>query len=96
MSTATSRSEDSHCTRNVSEKWSLRRSTWSWLVREGEWRRPRRRLYPAKPKVGIRADAPNELWHIDVTIIKLLDDASPPGANEGEPDGDLSRLCRRS
>jgi transposase InsO family protein len=23
--------------------------------------------------VGIRADAPNELWHIDVTIIKLLD-----------------------
>jgi transposase InsO family protein len=23
--------------------------------------------------VGIRAKAPNELWHIDVTIIKLLD-----------------------
>jgi putative transposase len=23
--------------------------------------------------VGIRADAPNELWHIDVTIIKLID-----------------------
>jgi len=30
-------------------------------------------VYPAKPKVGIRAHAPNELWHIDVTIIRLLD-----------------------
>ena len=48
-------------------------STWSRLAREGGWRRPRRRLYPAKPKVGIRANAPNELWHIDVTIIRLLD-----------------------
>ena len=60
-------------------------STWSRLVRKGGWRRPRRRVYPAKPKVGIRADAPNELWHIDVTIIRLLDGtracvavASPP------------------
>jgi len=48
-------------------------STWSRLVRECGWRRPRRRVCPAKPKVGIRADAPNELWHIDVTIIRLLD-----------------------
>jgi transposase InsO family protein len=48
-------------------------STWSRLVRECGWRRPRRRLYPAKPKMGIRANAPNELWHIDVTIIRLLD-----------------------
>jgi transposase InsO family protein len=32
-----------------------------------------RGVYPAKPKVGIRANAPNELWHIDVTIIRLLD-----------------------
>jgi transposase InsO family protein len=48
-------------------------STWSRLVREGGWRSPRRRVYPAKPKVGIRANAPNELWHIDVTIIRLLD-----------------------
>jgi transposase InsO family protein len=48
-------------------------STWSRLVREGGWRRPRWRVYPAKPKVGIRADAPNQLWHIDVTVIRLLD-----------------------
>ena len=29
--------------------------------------------YPAKPKIGIRARAPGELLHLDVTIIKLLD-----------------------
>jgi hypothetical protein len=32
-----------------------------------------RRLYPAKPTEGIRASRPNEYWHIDVTVIKLLD-----------------------
>jgi putative transposase len=37
------------------------------------WGRPRRRLYPAKPKIGIRASAPGELLHVDVTIIRLLD-----------------------
>jgi transposase InsO family protein len=47
--------------------------TWCRLVREHRWRRPRRRLYPAKPKVGIRATAPNQWWHVDVTIIRLLD-----------------------
>jgi putative transposase len=47
--------------------------TWCRLVREHRWRRPRRRLYPAKPKVGIRATAANEWWHVDVTIIRLLD-----------------------
>ncbi len=48
-------------------------STWSRLVREGGWRRPYRRVYPAKPKVGTRANAPNELWPIDVTLIRLRD-----------------------
>ena len=47
--------------------------TWGKLIRERGWRRPRLRLYPAKPKVGLRTGAPNEAWHIDVTIIKLLD-----------------------
>ncbi|NRA65397.1 MAG: DDE-type integrase/transposase/recombinase [Pseudobacteriovorax sp.] len=36
-------------------------------------RRPLKRIYPAKPKIGIRASAPNKLWHIDVSIIKLQD-----------------------
>jgi transposase InsO family protein len=43
------------------------------LVRERGWRRLRNRVYPAKPTVGVRATGPNELWHIDVTILKLLD-----------------------
>src|SRR4029077_7621536 len=48
-------------------------ATWSKLIRERGWRRPRLRLYPSKPKVGLRTQAPNEAWHVDVTIIKLLD-----------------------
>lgn len=47
-------------------------ATWSKLIRERGWRRPRLRLYPAKPKIGLRTHAPNEAWHIDVSIIKLL------------------------
>jgi transposase InsO family protein len=47
--------------------------TWYKLIRERGWIRPRVREYPAKPKVGIRAAKPNEAWHCDTTIIKLLD-----------------------
>jgi putative transposase len=43
------------------------------LVKIAGWRRPRNRVYPAKPKIGIRATAPRELLHLDVTIIKLFD-----------------------
>ena len=48
-------------------------STWGRLIRLYKWRRPRARVYPAKPKVGIQATGPNEYWHIDVTAVKLLD-----------------------
>ncbi len=44
-------------------------STWGCLIRERGWLRPRHRVYPAKPKEGIRATKPNEFWHIDVTVI---------------------------
>ena len=47
--------------------------TWCRMVRTHGWQRPRRRLYPARPKIGLRATHPNEWFHIDVTIIKLLD-----------------------
>ena len=47
--------------------------TWAKLIREKGWGRPRMRLHPPQPKLGFRAAAPNEAWHIDVTIIKLLD-----------------------
>jgi len=49
-------------------------TTWAKFVRRRGWRRPRCRLYPEKPKTGIRATYPNEYWHIDVTVIRLLDD----------------------
>jgi len=48
-------------------------ATWRRVVRERGWRRPRLRIHPPKPTVGIRATKPNKLWHIDVSIIKLLD-----------------------
>lgn len=48
-------------------------TTWYRLVRAHRWRRPRQRLHPAKPKVGIRATRPNEIWHVDTTLIRLLD-----------------------
>ena len=48
-------------------------TTWYRLVRAHEWRRPRQRVHPAKPKVGIRASRPNEIWHVDTTLIRLLD-----------------------
>jgi putative transposase len=48
-------------------------STWYRLVRDHQWRRPRQRLYPDKPKVGIRATRANEIWHVDTTLLRLLD-----------------------
>jgi transposase InsO family protein len=31
------------------------------------------RMHPAKPKVGLRMTQPDEMWHIDTTVIRLLD-----------------------
>lgn len=48
-------------------------STWYRLIRVHKWRRPRSRVYPAKPKIGIRASKPNGVWHVDMTQIRLID-----------------------
>jgi putative transposase len=48
-------------------------STWYRLVRQNGWRRPRLRVHPAKPQVGLRTTRVNEMWHIDTTVIRLLD-----------------------
>ena len=48
-------------------------ATWYKLVRERGWRRPRTRVHPRRPKEGVRACEPDEIWHIDTTIIKLID-----------------------
>ena len=45
-------------------------STWYQLVRIHKWRRPRLRVHPAKPKVGIRASRANEIWHADTTLLR--------------------------
>lgn len=50
-------------------------STWRRLIRVRGWHRPRVRVYPAKPKVGVRATKPNERWHIDLTVIRLTSGA---------------------
>jgi transposase InsO family protein len=48
-------------------------STWGRLIRERGWTRPQLRVHPATPKRGVRAARPNEFWHIDVTVLGLLD-----------------------
>ena len=48
-------------------------STWYRLVRQHGWRRLRLRVYPAKPRVGLRTTRADEMWHIDTTVIRLLD-----------------------
>ena len=48
-------------------------STWNLYIRMRKWRRPRKRIHPAKPKVGLRCTSPNETWHIDTTVFRLLD-----------------------
>jgi putative transposase len=55
------------------DKVSASPSTWYRLVRHYGWRRPRLRVHPAKPKVGLRTTGPDEMWHIDTTVIRLLD-----------------------
>ena len=48
-------------------------STWYRLVRQNGWRRPRLRVHPVKPKVGVRTTRADEMWQIDTTVIRLLD-----------------------
>jgi len=48
-------------------------STWGKLIQERGWIRPKKRLYPDKPKIGLRADKPNAMWHIDASVIRLVD-----------------------
>jgi len=48
-------------------------STWSRVIGELGLKRNRTRIYPAKPKIGIRASAPCQIWHLDQTILRLQD-----------------------
>jgi putative transposase len=57
----------------LAQRFGKSPSTWYHLVRKFGWRRPRLRLHPAKPRVGLRTTRANETWHIDTTVIRLLD-----------------------
>lgn len=46
-------------------------TVWYRTVREFSLRRPGIRIYPQKPKVGIRAVAPNQIWHVDQSLLRL-------------------------
>ena len=46
---------------------------WARLVRERPCLRPRRRLCPPKPQEGVRSSRRNPYWHIEVTVIGLLE-----------------------
>lgn len=47
-------------------------STWYRLVRIHKWRRVRLRVYPANPKTGVRAIRTNEIWHVDTSLVRLV------------------------
>ena len=48
-------------------------STWYRELKRQGLRRPRKRVHPERPKHGVRASRPNELWHIDASQVRLLD-----------------------
>jgi hypothetical protein len=49
-------------------------STWGRVIREYGLKRTRNREYPPKPKVEIRASAPNQIWHLDTLLIPTSPD----------------------
>ena len=48
-------------------------TTWGKLIKKFGWKRPKIREYQAKPKIGIRGEYLHQYWHLDLTVIKLID-----------------------
>jgi transposase InsO family protein len=48
-------------------------TTWSRIIRQLGLGRNLVRVYPPRPKIGIRASAPGKIWHLDYTILRLQD-----------------------
>jgi len=46
--------------------------SWYKYIRIFGWLRPRSKMKEAVERVGIRAKMPNEMWHIDVTEVKTI------------------------
>lgn len=47
-------------------------TAWYRIERALNLRRPGVRLYPPKPKIGIRALEPNQIWQVDVSIFRIV------------------------
>jgi putative transposase len=45
--------------------------TWYKYVRSWEWKRPWTKEMKKIIKTGIRAKIPNEIWHLDVTVVNI-------------------------
>lgn len=54
-------------------KLFLSPSTWLQYARKLKWVRPRARKYKGKNEIGVRASEVNQIWHIDISVMKLLD-----------------------
>lgn len=49
--------------------------TWYKTIKQRRWRRPRKRIHPNNPRLGLRAEKPNQYWHTDATVIRLTSGA---------------------
>ena len=47
-------------------------STWYRIVRDHKLRRSGERIYPPKSKIGIRASLPNQIWHLDMSVFRIM------------------------
>ena len=52
---------------------SVSPASWYRVIKEHGLKMFRKRLYPPKNKTGIRAGKPHQYWHLDLTVIKLVD-----------------------
>ncbi len=51
-------------------------TAWYRIVREFNLRRPGVRIYPPKPKIGICASEPNQIWHVDMSVFRIVNGAN--------------------
>ena len=46
-------------------------SSWFRIIHQEGFRRPSRTKYFVKPKTGVRASRPNQIWHIDISVFRV-------------------------
>ena len=48
-------------------------STWHRYIKKFKWKKSKQRKYRNKDGIGIRASEVNQIWHIDISVMKLID-----------------------